>query len=89
VRAGPSHTTTPAMIRKDQSASVESDPEKPIQPDHSGLARFLRTQQRASTIHSTLLSFHAHTPKDARSTRLRSFAARLMVNVPHSEAPSP
>jgi len=30
-----------------------------------GLARFLRTQQRASTIHSTTLTFHAHTPEEA------------------------
>jgi hypothetical protein len=47
VRAGPSHTTTPTTIRKDPIGAA-SDPEKPVQPVLPGLARFLRTQQRAS-----------------------------------------
>ena len=52
VKAGPSHTPTPIAIRKDPTG-VDRDPEKPVQPDHSGSARFLRTQQRASAFHPT------------------------------------
>jgi hypothetical protein len=66
-----------------------SDPEKPEQPETSRPARFLRTQQRASTIHSTPSTFHTHTPKDVSSTSFSDSAARLMVNVPQSEAPPP
>jgi hypothetical protein len=60
VEAGPSHTPTPATrSARNMTASVESDPEKPVQPVLPGLARFLRTQQRASALPSTL----THVPR--------------------------
>jgi hypothetical protein len=70
------------------SAGAVSDPEKPEQPV-TGPARSLRTQQRASTIHSTPSTFHTHPQKGASSTSFSDSAAYLMVNVPQSEAPPP
>ncbi len=69
VRAGPSHTTTPTATptKGDPPAGAASDPEKPNHPDHSGTARFLRTQQRASTHPHPSLTFH--TPEEAVLTR--------------------
>jgi hypothetical protein len=65
VKAGPSHTTTPTTIRKDQQL-VQQVTQKNQNNPQNGPARFLRTQQRASTIHSTPSTFHTH-PKQEQA----------------------
>jgi hypothetical protein len=83
VRAGPNHTPH-------RTSRCGSGLEKPNQESAKiPTARFLRTQQRASAFHPTPLTFHASSPKRIGSTCSIGQDPGLMVNVPHSEAPSP
>ena len=67
----------------------ETDPTPREKPSVSR-ARFLRTQQRASAHPPPLAHVpHIHPRRDFRSTSSLEQVPGLMVNVPHSEAPSP
>ena len=57
-RPQPHSYTRSAKIR------CSSDPEKPVQESKGSMARFFRTQQRASAFHHTLFTFHARSPEE-------------------------
>jgi hypothetical protein len=92
VKVGPSHTTTPTTTHeRGRPAGPARDPEKPEQPGTNRAGPIPQDPTaRLDDPHPHIHGPHPPPRKGAiGSTGFHAAAARLMVNVPQSEAPPP